>query len=124
MAREILDATKIHPKALNIIETNHADIVAEVQEAISDNALVIVGIAQNPAPKRARKVLDEIGIDYRYLEYGNYFKEWRRRNALKMWTGWPTFPMVFVNGTLIGGSSDMRALIETGELQDLLRQNQ
>jgi len=124
MARQILDATKIHPKALNIIETNHADIVAEVQEAISDNALVIVGMAQNPAPKRARKVLDEIGIDYRYLEYGNYFKEWRRRNALKMWTGWPTFPMVFVNGTLIGGSSDMRALIETGELQDLLRQNQ
>lgn len=124
MARQILDATKIHPKALNIIETNHADIVAEVQEAISENALVIVGMAQNPAPKRARKVLDEIGIDYRYLEYGNYFKEWRRRNALKMWTGWPTFPMVFVNGTLIGGSSDMRALIETGELQDLLRQNQ
>ena len=124
MARQILDATKIHPKALNIIETNHADIVAEVQEAISDNALVIVGMAQNPAPKRARKVLDEIGIDYRYLEYGNYFKEWRRRNALKMWTGWPTFPMVFVNGTLIGGSSDMRALIETGELQNLLRQNQ
>ena len=124
MARQILDATKIHPEALNIIETNHADIVAEVQEAISDNALVIVGMAQNPAPKRARKVLDEIGIDYRYLEYGNYFKEWRRRNALKMWTGWPTFPMVFVNGTLIGGSSDMRALIETGELQDLLRQNQ
>ena len=124
MARQVLDATKIHPKALNIIETNHADIVAEVQEAISDNALVIVGMAQNPAPKRARKVLDEIGIDYRYLEYGNYFKEWRRRNALKMWTGWPTFPMVFVNGTLIGGSSDMRALIETGELQDLLRQNQ
>ena len=123
MARQILDATKIHPKALNIIETNHADIVAEVQEAISENALVIVGMAQNPAPKRARKVLDEIGIDYRYLEYGNYFKEWRRRNALKMWTGWPTFPMVFVNGTLIGGSSDMRALIESGELQNLLKQN-
>ena len=122
MARQILDATKIHPEALNIIETNHADIVAEVQEAISDNALVIVGMAQNPAPKRARKVLDEIGIDYRYLEYGNYFKEWRRRNALKMWTGWPTFPMVFVNGTLIGGSSDMRSLIESGEFQNLLEQ--
>ena len=123
MARQILDAAKIHPKALNIIETNYADIVAEVQEAINENALVIVGMAQNPAPKRARKALDEIGVDHMYLEYGNYFKEWRRRNALKMWTGWPTFPMVFVNGTLIGGSSDMRALIESGELQNLLKQN-
>jgi len=122
MARQILDATKIHSKALNIIETNYADIVTEVEQAINENAVVVVGMAQNPAPKRARKALDEIGIDHTYLEYGNYFKEWRRRNALKMWTGWPTFPMVFVNGTLIGGSSDMRALIESGEFQNLLEQ--
>jgi glutaredoxin-related protein len=122
MARQILDATKIHSKALNIIETNYADIVTEVEQAINENAVVVVGMAQNPAPKRARKALDEIGIDHMYLEYGNYFKEWRRRNALKMWTGWPTFPMVFVNGTLIGGSSDMRALIESGEFQNLLEQ--
>ena len=32
MARQILDAAKIHPKALNIIETNYADIVAEVEQ--------------------------------------------------------------------------------------------
>jgi len=44
MARQILDATKIHPKALNVIETNYADIVTEVQEAINENALVIVGM--------------------------------------------------------------------------------
>ena len=75
MARQILDATKIHPKALNVIETNYADIVTEVQAAINENALVIVGMAQNPAPKRARKALDEIGVDHTYLEYGNYFKE-------------------------------------------------
>lgn len=77
-------------------------------------------MAQNPAPKRARKVLDELNIDYHYLEYGSYFKEWRRRNALKMWTGWSTFPIIFVKGTLIGGSSDMRALIDAGELEGLL----
>jgi glutaredoxin-related protein len=45
---------------------------------------------------------------------------WRRRNALKMWTGWPTFPMVFVKGTLIGGASDLEAMIANGELKALL----
>ena len=40
----------------------------------------------------------------------------RRRLALKMWTGWPTFPMVFVKGVLIGGASDLAKLIESGEL--------
>ena len=60
------------------------------------------------------------GVRYHYLEYGSYLGQWRRRNALKMWTGWPTFPMVFVRGTLVGGASDLAALIDSGELQRLL----
>ena len=27
-----------------------------------------------------------------------------------MWTGWPTFPMVFVKGTLVGGADDLQKL--------------
>jgi len=46
--------------------------------------------------------------------------QWRRRTALKMWTGWQTFPMVFVKGTLVGGANDVQKLIESGELQRLL----
>jgi glutaredoxin-related protein len=42
------------------------------------------------------------------------------RNALKMWTGWPTYPMVFVKGALIGGATDLQALIASGELKTLL----
>ena len=41
-------------------------------------------------------------------------QHWHRRLALKMWTGWPTFPMVFVDQKLIGGSKDLRALLEKG----------
>jgi glutaredoxin-related protein len=37
-----------------------------------------------------------------------------------MWTGWPTFPMVFVRGTLVGGAQDLQALIDSGELKRLL----
>jgi glutaredoxin-related protein len=39
---------------------------------------------------------------------------------LKMWTGWPTFPMVFVKGVLVGGATDVQALISSGELKKLL----
>ena len=120
MTREILDNNQIHPAVQATVNNNHADIVAEVQEAIANNQIVIVGMAQNPAPKKARKQLDELGLDYAYLEYGSYFSLWRRRNALKMWTSWPSFPMIFVKGLLIGGSSDMRALIEAGEFSKLL----
>jgi glutaredoxin-related protein len=54
------------------------------------------------------------------LNYGSYLSLWRKRNALKMWTGWPTFPMVFVKGTLVGGADDVIKLINSGELKKLL----
>ena len=120
MTRSILDEAHIHPAIRQTIADNNADIVTEVQAAIAKHAVVVVGMAQNPAPRKARKALDALGTKYEYLEYGSYLSEWRKRNALKMWTGWPTFPMVFVKGTLVGGADDLQKLIESGELGKLL----
>lgn len=114
--RAILDEARIHPAIRDAVATRHADIVHEVEEAIAANDVVVAGMAQNPHVRRARRALDRAGIGYRYLEYGSYFSSWRRRNALKMWTGWPTFPMVFVSGTLVGGASDVERLIQAGAL--------
>jgi monothiol glutaredoxin len=116
MPRNILDESRIHPAIRELVATHHADIVREVEAAVSASPVVIVGMALNPAVRGARKALDKANIAYKYLEYGSYFREWRRRNALKMWTGWPTFPMVFVKGVFIGGGSDLAKLLESGEL--------
>jgi len=120
MSRSILDEAHIHPAIRATIANNHADIVQEVKAAIAKNDIVVVGMAQNPMPKKARKLLDRQDLSYKYLEYGSYLSDWRRRNALKMWTGWPTFPMVFVKGVLVGGANDLQKLIESGELAKLL----
>jgi glutaredoxin-related protein len=120
MPRPILDESRIHPAIRDKVANNRMDYVREVQAAIEAHPVVVVGMRQNPAPRKARTALDAAGIAYRYLEYGSYFSEWRKRNALKMWTGWPTFPMVFVKGTLIGGKDDLLKLIESGELKKLL----
>jgi glutaredoxin-related protein len=37
-----------------------------------------------------------------------------------MWTGWGTFPMVFVKGSLVGGATDLQSLISSGEIKKLL----
>jgi glutaredoxin-related protein len=120
MARNILDEAHIHQAIREKIATHHADIVREVQDAVAANDVVVVGMAQNPMPKKARRILDAAGVAYRYLEYGSYFNTWRRRNALKMWTGWPTFPMVFVKGVLVGGANDLEQLVKSGELKRML----
>ncbi len=120
MSRSILDEAHIHPAVRGTIANSHADIVQEVQAAVATNDIVIVGMAQNPMPKKARRILDRQQLGYKYLEYGSYLGDWRRRNALKMWTGWPTFPMVFVKGVLVGGANDLQKLLESGELTQLL----
>jgi len=120
MTRNILGDERIHPAIRAKIAGHHADIVREVEAAVAANDVVVVGMRQNPMPRRARKALDAQTISYKYLEYGSYLNTWRRRNALKMWTGWPTFPMIFVKGALIGGATDLEKLIAGGELKRLL----
>jgi glutaredoxin-related protein len=116
MPRPILPEEKIHPAVREKIANYQSDIVREVQAAVAANEIVVVGMRQNPFPKQARKALEAAGLAYQYLEYGGYFGEWKRRLALKLWTGWPTFPMVFVKGVLVGGAQDLARLIEKGEL--------
>jgi glutaredoxin-related protein len=95
-------------------------IVQEVIAAVQTNDVVVVGMRLNPFPKRACKSLDAVHQKYTYLEYGNYVNMWRERTALKLWSGWPTFPMVFVKGTLVGGATDLQALIDSGEFKKML----
>lgn len=120
MTRTILDDAHLHPAIRERVASNHADIVAEVQAAVAANRVVVVGMRQNPFPKKARRLLDAQGTQYTYLEYGSYFSMWRPRTALKMWSGWPTLPMIFIDGVLIGGFSDLERLVETGEFTALV----
>jgi monothiol glutaredoxin len=117
MPRSILPEDLIHPAIRQAVSDHHAGIIREVQAAIAANDVVVVGMRQNPFPKKARRTLEAVKVPYKYLEYGSYFGGWRQRNALKMWTGWPTFPMVFVKGMLVGGADDLRRLVEKGDLE-------
>ena len=120
MPRPILDEAQIHPAIRDFVATREAGILGEVQDAVAKHAVVIVGMKMNPFPRQARKLLDAAGIAHHYLEYGSYLGDWRRRTALKMWSGWPTLPMVFVKGVLVGGANDLKKLADSGELIKLL----
>ena len=95
-------APRVAPAALSAMEGFQAKVVRDVQESVRLDRIV-VGMSQNAHVPKVRNALDEAGVAYTYLEYGSYFSKWRERLAIKLWSGWPTFPQVFVNGTLIGG---------------------
>lgn len=116
-ARNILDPSRIHPAAAEKMNSRHRETIDEIEKAITANAVVVVGMAQNPHVKNVRKALKDAGIDFHYIEYGSYFSEWQRRLAIKLWSGWPTFPQVFVRGVLIGGKDLTKAAIADGTLR-------
>lgn len=120
MPRPTLDESRIHPAIRERISGLHSDVLSEVRSALDAHPVVVVGMAQNPFVGKARRSLEAAGVAHHYLGYGSYFSQWRRRNALKMWSGWPTFPMVFVDGMLIGGAQDLQRLIDSGELAQRL----
>lgn len=121
MPRPLLEERHIHPAIRSRVATWQQAVLTEVQDAVAAHPVVVVGMGINPFVKKARKALDAAGIPFHYLAYGNYFGMWRERSALKMWAGWPTFPMVFVRGTLAGGATDVQKLIASGELATLLK---
>jgi monothiol glutaredoxin len=118
--RPLLPDDKRAPAVAEAMAHFHRDIVDQVRAAVERDPVVVVGMAQNPFMKRVRQALTEAGIPFTYLEYGSYLGMWKQRLAIKLWSGWPTFPQVFVRGVLVGGFQDTRKALADGSLKKLL----
>ena len=58
MSRNVLDEAHIHPAVRQRIQDKHSGIVEEVRAAIAAHDVVVVGMRQNPWPRKARQALD------------------------------------------------------------------
>ena len=62
--RKILDPSRIHPAAAEKMNSRHAATVREVEKAIEENAVVVVGMAQNPHVRKVRKELEAVSYTH------------------------------------------------------------
>ena len=120
MHRPLLPETAYTERAVAEISGFHRDVIDQVAKAVERDPLVVVGMAQNPFVRKARKALTDADVAFTYLEYGSYLSAWKPRLALKMWTGWPTFPQVFVRGVLLGGYDELQKALADGSLRERL----
>lgn len=114
MERPVLN--KQSDEAAAVVAKFHRDFVDQVKAAVESESWVVVGMAQNPVVGKARKFLDGENISYKYIGHGSYVGGWKPRLAIKLWAGFPTFPMIFRNGVLLGGLSELKKLKEAGKL--------
>src|SRR6266436_3921365 len=60
-----------------------------------------------------------VGVDYKDI---NVLDDPRVREGIKSYTNWPTIPQFYVKGEFVGGCDIVRAMFQSGELQELLNQ--
>lgn len=120
MSRITLPVQSLSPEAATAINTFHRDIVNTVSQTVAKDKVVVIGMGGNPWVKKATQALQAAGIDFTYLGYGGYMSQWKERLAIKLWSGWPTFPQVFVRGVLIGGATDTIKALADGTLKKRL----
>ena len=119
-ARRLLPPSQMTPKVVEKRNAFHRTIVDEVEAAMATSPVLVVGMAQNPHCREVQKALTQGGFEFKYIEYGSYLSKWKERLAIKLWSGWPTFPQVFVQGVLIGGADFTAAAIADGSLKAML----
>jgi glutaredoxin 3 len=65
----------------------------------------------------AKRLLDAKGVAYETIDLTDKPEEMQR---IKDETGWRTVPIIMIDGKLIGGYTDMKALDEEGKLDSML----
>jgi glutaredoxin 3 len=80
----------------------------------------VLMVKKNPCPycDRAKNLLDGKGIPFEVIDLTDKMDELQ---AWKEKTGWKTVPMIFINDTLVGGYTDLKALDDEGKLDELVK---
>jgi monothiol glutaredoxin len=98
------------------------DVLERIKQQIEENPVLLYMKGTPHFPQcgfsgRAVQVLEACGVEFAYV---NIFEDPEIRENLKRYSNWPTFPQLFINGELVGGSDIILELYEAGELQKML----
>ena len=80
----------------------------------------VVMYSKDPCPYcvAAKRFMQNRGIEFEEIDLTGNSEEMDR---IKTETGWQTAPIILINGQLIGGFTDLKALEAAGKLDDLLK---
>ncbi|KAJ1389858.1 Thioredoxin-like superfamily [Sesbania bispinosa] len=103
----------------NGVEASNS-VSAFVQNAIYSNKITIFSKSYCPYCLRAKRVFAELNEKPFVVELDLRDDGYQIQSVLLDLIGRRTVPQVFVNGKHIGGSDDLNAAVQSGQLQKLL----
>ena len=99
------------------------DIIDTIKEQIANNPVLIYMKGAPNAPQcgfstRASQALMACCEKFAYVDI---LQNPEIRASLPGYANWPTFPQLWINGELVGGSDIILELHESGELQTMVK---
>lgn len=99
------------------------DTIETIKKQIADNTIILYMKGSPKLPQcgfsaRAVQCLDALGADFAYVDV---LANPDIRQTLPQYAQWPTFPQLYINGELIGGSDIIIEMYQNGELEDAIK---
>jgi len=96
----------------------------EIKEQIEANPILLYMKGSPDSPQcgfssRASQILISCGKPFSFVDI---LTNPEIRTTLPSVSDWPTFPQLFINGELIGGSDIMNEMFDSGDLQKVIDQ--
>lgn len=97
-------------------------VVERIQNQLAEHAVVLYMKGTPDFPQcgfssRVVQALEACNAKYAHV---NIFEDPELREALKVYSNWPTYPQLYVKGELIGGCDIVIDLYNKGELTAML----
>ena len=98
------------------------DVIERIKSQLSSNPVLLYMKGTPDFPQcgfsaAAVRALNASGANFSHV---NIFEDPEVREALKQYSNWPTYPQLYINGELIGGSDIILEMYKNGELQKVL----
>lgn len=95
-----------------------------IQEEITTNDIVLYmkGNAQSPMcgfSGTVVQILNQLGVPFKDVDV---LQDYELREAIKLFSDWPTIPQLYVKGEFIGGCDIIRDMHQNHELEALLKE--
>jgi monothiol glutaredoxin len=99
-------------------------IAARIQQDLTENAVVLYMKGTPEFPQcgfsaMSAQILKTLGVRFKGVDV---LADAAIRQGIKDFANWPTIPQLYVKGEFIGGCDIMKEMAQSGELEQLLRE--
>ena len=102
------------------------DVVAQIKDQLASHKILLYmkGSPTQPQCGFSAQAVKALNACKAQFDSVDILENPDIRETLKEYSKWPTFPQLYINGELVGGCDIMLELLQSGELQQLVRQVQ